>query len=287
MALLQDIDSATAMRVFGIIRTMLIVLFAAIIGLLVARLFWLIVEPEGSVSQIMPVYANSATAGTARTGQVDINLLYRDNPFGDIELISADIPDAPETTLDLRLVGLRAATVDAEGAAIIVTPDNRQNLYAPGDKILNNVYLDRVLTDRVILKKNGTLESLFRDNREGQFLVIGGEEPRQVPIEAETGRQRQIMSRQAFMENVRITPASKDNSIIGYQLSSRSDRDMFEQSGLKDGDIVTVLNGLRIADLGQEELITQFGAANELDLEVIRGEESVSVLIAFATGNKP
>ena len=56
-------------------------------------------------------------------------------------------------------------------------------------------------------------------------------------------------------------------------------------AGLEDGDIVTVLNGLGIADIDQEALYGLLVEADQLSIEVKRGGGSVPVLIQFEAGS--
>ena len=285
MVSLLTINEVGLARGLAYLRRVLILAFVIIFGVLAARLFWLIVEPDGSVSQTGPTSTRAYRPSVVQAGQSDISILFRDNPFAESAEAVMDVPDAPETTLNLKLIGMRAATVNIEGVAIIVTPDSRQSLYSPGEKILDNVYLESVLTDRVILKKNGVLETLFRNNHEGRFLVIGDEEMRNEPDERDTSEPRQAFNRQAFIQSVNFTPVSQDGQVIGYRVSSRGGDAIMQQVGLEDGDIVIVLNGLGIADIDQEALYGLLVEADQLIVKVKRGGVSVPVHIQFESGS--
>ncbi len=290
MAIWNILDQSTLDRLVFYARGLIVFGLAAFMGLIGAKLFWLLVEPAGSVSRVSPDAMRLSAAPANTHGHADIALLFRANPFVDAGFASEIMPDAPETTLNLKLVGLRAATGDALGAAMIVTPDNRQSLYAPGDEILDNVYLDRVLTDRVILKKGDVLESLLRDGHEGKLLVIGGEEVESAERETTSTPEpaletRPPLERQAFIQGVRLNPVREDGRTTGYKIVPRNDAGILQQVGLQDGDIVTVINGTRIADIDTTEVFGLIGAASQLDMEVLRGEESIPVRIEFGAGN--
>jgi general secretion pathway protein C len=76
--------------------------------------------------------------------------------------------------LNLVLVGVRAATgAEAQGAAIIQTPDNMQRLYRVGDSIVAGVTLAAVDSDRVVILRDGVRESVVFTDRAS---VIGGGE---------------------------------------------------------------------------------------------------------------
>ena len=273
-------------RWLGYTRSVLALVFIIILGVLAARIFWLIAEPDGSLIAVSSDYTQGQGHAGRTESNADISVLFRENPFAERAISVSDIPDAPQTTLNLELIGMRAATVDSEGAAIIVTPDHKQHLFSPGDKILDDVYLDRVLTDRVILKKNGVLESLFRDNRQGRFLVIGGEEPRQVTVQQNTGQERQVVDRQAFIESVGFTPVTEGSTLIGYRLASRGNTGPMMQAGLVDGDIVTVVNGLHVANVEAEAFYTMIAQADQLNIELKRSGVTVPVTVQFGSGSE-
>ena len=77
--------------------------------------------------------------------------LTRSNRFGAAAAAGDIIPDAPATSLNLTLKGVRSVADSTSGEspdqvsiAIIQTPDGRALTYQPGDTIIDGVTLDRV-----------------------------------------------------------------------------------------------------------------------------------------------
>ena len=169
-------------------RRMLEILVALAAGLLVARLIWLLVEPGGAVSKPID-FASSASSGPAASAstQLDLMILSRANNFGAAASSTPILPSAPETSLNLRLKGVRAIRTPAQSdqasdssIAIIQTPDQAALTYRRGDTIMEGVTLEEILPDRVLIMKGGTLETLMMESTASglSVLLLPGQEPR-------------------------------------------------------------------------------------------------------------
>ena len=151
----------------------------------VARLGWLVLSPGEAVSSLTPRPLPTPVASTAG-GEVrsDISLLMKENPFRADEAVEPDVADVPETDLNLKLVALFMSTGDdATSSATIVTPDNKSERYELGETILPGVVLERVLSDRAIISREGREETIMRSGRSAGLSVIG--DP--ATAQAETG----------------------------------------------------------------------------------------------------
>jgi len=76
---------------------------------------------------------------------------------------------------------------------------------------------------------------------------------------------------------------------IGFKVTPGSQPTLFNSVGLQNGDVVVQLNGLDLSDLQQsKEAITELQQAESLQLEVLRGNEYVSLDldISEASGNE-
>ena len=169
-------------------RRVLAVCMALAAGFLVARLLWLLVDPAGAVSKpVILAFAGASSSAAAPSTQVDLMSLARANHFGTAIANSPVIPNAPETSLNLRLKGVRAIPDALQSdqmanspIAIIQTPDQSALTYRMGDMIIDGVTLDRILPDRVLIMKGGALETLMMDSSASGLSVLRlpGEEPR-------------------------------------------------------------------------------------------------------------
>lgn len=83
--------------------------------------------------------------------------------FGDAKkqaVTPQKIINAPETRLRLKLKGVFASTDTEQALAIISNSKDKDKIYLIGDEVTIGVSLHAVYTDRVILKRNGKLETL-------------------------------------------------------------------------------------------------------------------------------
>ncbi|KCZ50450.1 type II secretion system protein N [Hyphomonas pacifica] len=241
------------------------------LGLMCARLVWLVVDPGGAVSPDIPVRAAAAPAGTTAVSlDADTARLMRENPFGSGMTNIADIPDAPETSLNLKLRGVRASTKEDDGIALITTPDNRTSAYTPGDAILDGVVLHRIYGDRVTLRKGGQTETLIMVGGAGllSVLTVPGE---QVPADARAsgGASAQI-ARADLISSLTIDPVHREGTFIGYRIGSRNDSSVLTSAGLQAGDVVVGLNGGPITDMPPAELAKKFSQPEALRLRIDR-----------------
>ncbi|MEO0465747.1 MAG: type II secretion system protein N [Pseudomonadota bacterium] len=257
-------------------------------GVLLGRLFWLIATPEHGVRPITlsPAIQSNWTSRIALTG-IDKTLLSSLNPFAESDVI-ATVPvvdDVPQTSLNLSLRGIRAVTGDGFAAATIVTPDNRQSLYAEGDEILDGVVLSRILSDRIILDKNGTFESLFREGRDGALNVINGEESisqqltdREV-IEPSVFR---VPSFESLLGSVRIERTASPD---GWRFRALGDPAALASAGINDGDYIVSVAGVPAADLDYDRLSDIILSADRINMAVRRSSQTVQLTIVFEERN--
>ncbi|MAN46217.1 MAG: hypothetical protein GYB49_09220 [Alphaproteobacteria bacterium] len=240
-------------------------------GLVCARLVWLVVDPGGAVSPDIPVRATSAPAGaTAVSVDADTSRLMRENPFGAGPAVIADVPDAPETSLNLKLRGVRASTQEDDGIALITTPDNRTSAYVPGEAILDGVVLYRIYGDRVTLRKGGQVETLMMVGGAGllSVLTVPGEEAPAV-ARATGGASAQI-ARADLISNLTIDPVHREGDFIGYRIGSRGDSSALTSAGLQPGDIVVGMDGGSITSMPPAELAKKFSQPEALRLRIDR-----------------
>lgn len=80
--------------------------------------------------------------------------------------------DLPETNLQLSLQGILTMTDPSRSTAIIAQPGKSGEVYQPGDLLPGGAILDKVMTDRVIIRNRGKLESLSLVRPKLQFAPI-------------------------------------------------------------------------------------------------------------------
>lgn len=82
------------------------------------------------------------------------------NLFGRADSTEVAALDAPETRLQLELQGVFLGNADGTSSAIVAERNRDGRLFFIGDRMPGNAELLRVLEDRIVLRRSGTLETL-------------------------------------------------------------------------------------------------------------------------------
>jgi len=251
------------------------------IGLCAARLVWLAVEPGGAVSPNIPVRASvQGPAAAVSTVSVDTSRLIHENPFGSGTTIIADMPDAPETSLNLRLRGVRASSEEAGGIAWITTPNNETAAYKPGEVILDGVTLHRIYADRVTLRKAGQTEALLMEGGAGLLSVLTepGDEAASGSLSSNTTTAKFV--RADLVASITIDPVHRGSDFVGYRIGTRGDEAPLIQAGLRAGDVVVGVDGTAITDVPPAELARKISNPAPVRLKIDRDGQTIDHTLA-------
>lgn len=179
--------------------------------------------------------------------------------------------DAPETRLQLELLGV-FQTGDKEGrpGAIIAEQGNKGELYRVGDRVPGNAQLEEVYADRVILRRQGQLETLklkapsLSGGIQAAESSSGREEsqkkgqprrgPRGAPGDGPDDEQSSgdgPLSGDVEEQRKRIIRGlSLEGGDEGYVIGDGAPAQLLERAGLQSGDVIVSVNG---HDVGNEE----------------------------------
>lgn len=188
-------------------------------------------------------------------------------PFGDADVSALDASDAPETRLDLRLTGVIAAGDRRFSRAFIASGNDGEHGYMIGARLPSGATVHSVQPDRVVLSRNGALETL-RLPRESH----GGASSEPAPLVAAEIRSAQA-NPSRLLEWMRPVAATESNTgrQVGYRVYPGRDPDRFTKLGLMPGDLVTAVNGLPLDDPARSmELLRSLGASDSITLTVER-----------------
>src|SRR4029077_4171840 len=99
----------------------------------------------------------------SNTPSVDVAAIADAHLFGftNIQTAQQDTPNLPQSNLPLVLVGIIAADDPESGLAILGENAAAAKVYAVGDNVPGGAKLHQVLADRVVIDRNGVLESLM------------------------------------------------------------------------------------------------------------------------------
>lgn len=276
------------------------------IAFLAAKITWLLV-PQA------PIYADSMITGVkqARSPEQNFNLspLQKLNLFGryneneQIKEVAQEITDAPVTRLQLTLAGL-VASDKPEGAAAIIEYKGKQETYGIGELIKGTrASLEEVLTDRVIIKQSGRLETLMLDGadynqpaqnvankkakldaikKRGSANIVDQRSNKELSINATKLRNDLAKDPGKITDYLRISPARVKGKIVGYRLSPGKNPNFFKLSGLKSGDIAVQMNGNDLLiPLEAAQALSALKTERDISLLIERRKELIEILFSI------
>jgi general secretion pathway protein C len=190
---------------------------------------------------------------------------------------------APDTSLALTLYGIIAGDDPRTGRAIIGGSDVPQASYAAGAELSPGVVVDSVYPDRVLLSRNGVLETLRLPRADGTpatgpaapaagapvatpgaaFAVPSGNAAAaSMPSTPPPTYSQPLVSTgnfnwqaatdalgvdaQALAREVSVLPVIEAGQFVGVRLSTGRDVPLIAKLGLKPDDVVTAVNGIRL-----------------------------------------
>lgn len=252
------------------------VLVALTVYLLV-RAVILFVTPQ-SVWQVGPMSTDVQAANTMSSQTYAFNF----DPFHrDVKPVVVDEgSDAPETTLNLKMVGRRAGE---GGSAIILTPDRKQGVYRVGDEIISGVILKSVTPDYIVLSQGGRLERLTFERSETAMTMTkpntgSNSGTRGITQQSPTASQGSVNSLMAAINLERVT---KDGDVKGYKIVPRQSGASLSAFGLQTGDIITRIENedLTAGRPNLSKLFADLSQRSSANVTLIRDGQTLTVKV--------
>jgi general secretion pathway protein C len=205
--------------------------------------------------------------------------------FGEVapeaEPVKTVVPvDAPDTRLKLALHGTFSSADKDLARAIIADERGNEEMYAVGDILPGNAELSEIQTDKVILLRGGRYEVLRlpRDSLTGDsgITTISAATASRSDTTSERLRSlRQTLKRnpKSLFGLVRTIPKRNDQGkMIGYTLQPGREVELFEQMGLKPGDIVTQINDVNLDNIASGmQALRSVQSGDTVNMTVQRG----------------
>jgi len=188
-----------------------------------------------------------------------------------------------ETKLNLKLWGTVSGSSDGDYAVIEDVKAREQNLYRVGDAVQTATLKD-IYREKVVLSVNGKDEVLqMQDLKSGQAAVRPGRLPAR-GSEAGTGtiRAQRISLRRSYIEQsmqdmaslmtqVQIQPHMEDGVPAGLSLSSIKPNSIFRRMGLRNGDVITGVDGNAISSVDDAlKMVDSLKSASNLTVQLKR-----------------
>lgn len=286
MAALAWVQGVPTARWVGWTKIVLVLALAATAADLTWRLL-----PEGDGRAGEP--AGRSTARPAARSEQRLLPVADLNLFGVADAgTQASSMEAPETRLNLTLHGVLATLPPMVSLAIIAAAGGVEEHYHVGDPLPGGAVLEQVLPDRVILKRNGRLESLYlpRDaSPEGGAPMTGdragaaqagGRGALDVGTRLGEYRERILKDPQEALTLARVQPVMEDGKLKGYKLTPNKEKQLFDAAGLRPGDVVTSVNGVLLNDPATvSQVMGEISTAGELSLTLDREGRQETVVV--------
>ncbi len=204
------------------------------------------------------------------------------------------VADAPETTLNLKLLGVLAGGKDY-GYAIISSGGKKIKHYGLGDDVPGGATLHAVFADRVILERDIRMETLRLPRATAKGFGKKKKSSTAVKKAAPAANSGDFETlgqfRQEVMKNpVRLTEFinaaphnNEEGKFIGYKLTPSSNSEMFYQLGLQPGDVVVNINDVVLdAPNKGPEAMQKLATASEVTMVVMREGTEITLLQDFS-----
>jgi general secretion pathway protein C len=217
-------------------------------------------------------------APTVTRNVVDVPSILRANLFGQSAPAEGST-DAPVTTMALQLSGVIAANDPKRGFAIIgaagtpgAAAGSGARSYKVGDALPGGALLHAVYVDRVLLDRGGAIEALLMPVR------LGAAPPPPPPgvavnAAAQVQRVQQVMRTNPGIINQVLSrqPVITNGKLSGMRVYAGANRQAFNRLGLREGDLVTAINGTLLEDRTRaEEVFNSLSSAAEAHITVER-----------------
>lgn len=235
---------------------------AVLAGYLAANLTGELMRPSSLVT------AGNATPSvhtTAAKSDALGNLIAAAHLFGTSTSRSQTaLTNAPETHLNLTLVGIAAGLKRNSRAIIASGPSGLEKTYAVGASLPDGAVIRAILARQVVLDHNGHLESLRLPNPGTSILAthmtFSSTPSVHSPHNSDSQQGNSLLPAQLSTVRTRIESHPKDaykyirmqryapkGKLEGFRVYPGKDPMFFEQSGLRSGEIVTGIGGISLS----------------------------------------
>ena len=258
------------------------VVLAILIARVLAGLVWALVPAPAASWQPAPV----AAAAQDPSAQLDLNRISAAQLFGQYQAKTAlsTLATAPDTSLNLTLLGILANGHNKASSRALISGNGEEKPYAIGDTVAPGAVLTAIFPDRVVLWHNGQPETLRLDKSQPNSAAP----PIAVAENAGEGgaeslgqiRQQMLANPAKAQDYIRVQPAAgaSGNGQIGYRIYPGRDRAVFNDAGLRPGDVVTSINGVSLDDPAKSlQLLSDLSNASQVTLTIQRGGETQTV----------
>lgn len=266
----QFIQKVWSDRLDKRLPVMVTVLFIVLMGNALANMTWKLVPVPELQSSLSSANSSNPVTQSRRVEQPMAVQIASWNLFGKFEKKKVEalpipaVEDAPETTLNLKLKGVFATRDPYDGRAIIADSKGKDTFYTTGAAVIGGAVLAQVFEDKVLLERNGQFETLKlpidvppsadpeirspvsrRPHNQSTRRDVTSRNPETQRV-LRKYRNDLINNPQTVMSKfpLRVQPYNKGGKLVGYRVRPGKDRKLLSMLGLRNGDVVTSVNGV-------------------------------------------
>jgi len=223
--------------------------------------------------------------GPAHSRLVDLAAITNAHLFGAAPTLKQDGANAPQTSMPLVLTGIIAGNDPQNGLAILGQSAQSTKVYAVGDSVPGGAKLHSVYSDRVVIDRDGRLESLSLPR---QMNAGNAPPPSSAALQNENPaieRMRRMISEQPGLlaDVLRPQPVMDHNRMNGFRVYPGRNRAAFTRLGLRPGDQVTAINGTPLDDRERgEQILRTLGSSSEARVTLIRQGQQQDLTLNIA-----
>lgn len=239
------------------------VLLIVLITQTFAELTWGIFVPSEKLNDSVSFVASRVNTSATSSNLKNVSTYHL---FGNAKqevVAQKKVINAPETRLRLNLKGVFSSSKPKEALAIIASSKGKDKTYHIGDKVVGGAALHAVYDDRVILKRNGKLETLSLPKPKIDSKAFynktdsnkAGSSSRPSTPSTTPSQSKQLREMRATLlkdpakiwQQIRINPVMKKGQVQGYTLA-HNDQKLMKALSLRKTDIITAVNGQSLSD---------------------------------------
>lgn len=264
------------------IQSALIVALLVYAAFIAAGLFWYALAPSDDSVLILPEQAVSASKAKSQGRDLRLPDYHLFGEVGRaVPVKKQEKPkEAPKTSLRLALKGVFTSEQPGASGAIVEEIGRKTDYYGIGDTLPGNATLEEVYNDRILLKRNGRLETLAFEEKllgksQSRIAKVEPVKPKADPKERVTRVETPKQFMQEATERLREDPVSALGS-VGLKASSegyvyQGGNPMLTGLNMKKGDVIRSVNGHSLGDIQQDkELMNSLYEQGSLEVEVMR-----------------
>lgn len=263
------------------------ILLILLLAWLLADLTWAFIPRRDQPAAYAPPPAVAAHQ------QVDAGRVAERHLFGAAAVSGAQ--DAPDTTLALTLHGIVAGHSPADSRALIVANGDEEP-YAVGASVPGGAVIRAIYPDRVLLESGGRVEALRlpKDDTAGGINAAANSPPLLAPPPGMAAqpqnlgqlRQQIVNNPERLMDAVRAMPVLEQGKLTGYRIYPAGNPSMFNQLGLKPGDVVTSVNGIPLTDPAQSmRILSSVKTSEQVSITLLRNGQPMTQVLQMQDQN--